>query len=101
MASHAVASDSPALHAPSSKSDPQPAQPDISIALLDAMEKDAFAVAQSLAKVSAGLRSSLSEVSQYECVSTRILEFLRDRQPMILTCLNSSSLLGTSCAIRE
>ena len=95
MASHAVASDSPAPHAPSSKSDPQPAQPDISIALLDAVEKDAFAVAQSLAKVSAGLRSSLSEVSQYERVLNLILELLRYRQPTTLTCLNSSSLLGT------
>ena len=73
MASHAVETGSSAPHAPSSKSDPQPAQPDVAIALLDVVEKDAFAVAQSLAKVSAGLRSSLSEVSRYDFLSTLIL----------------------------
>lgn len=63
MASHALATDSSAPHGTSSNSHPQPAEPDISIALLEAVKKDAAAVAQSLAKVSAGLRSSLSEIT--------------------------------------
>lgn len=65
MASHDGENESSAPHGTSINSGSQSAQPDISIALLAAVEKDAVAVAQSLAKVSAGLRSSLSEVSHH------------------------------------